>query len=232
MNVTEHQGSTLKYLAVEPDGYEPDRRYPMVVLMHGFGAGMADLAGLCPAIDREGYVYICPNAPIPIQIGPGMMGYAWTPPRDSGTPEDALRADEMLTGLVDEVTEIYNIEPGRIILGGFSQGGMMTYRNGLPSPDVFRGLAVLSSTVPDPDGLRARLPAGRQQPIFVAHGTADSMISIEDARESRRFLEAEGYTPDYREYAMGHEISQEVMADLVPWIRNALSPVRLEVRGT
>ena len=79
MRVSECQGETLRYLSVEPDGYSPRRRYPMVVLLHGYGAQMGDLAGLCPAIDPQGILYICPNAPIPFRIGPGTVGYAWTP---------------------------------------------------------------------------------------------------------------------------------------------------------
>ena len=226
MEAKEYQGKTLRYLAVEPDGYDPGGRYPMVILLHGFGAHMGDLAGLCPAIDPEGYVYICPNAPISVQTGFGMVGYAWTPPGGGGTPEDADRAEGMLATLIDEVMTQYPVEPGEVILGGFSQGGMMTYRNGLPRPDIFGGLVVLSSRIPDADVLRGRLPAARTQPIFVAHGTVDPMISVEDARESRLFLESEGYGPDYREYDMGHEINQDVLDDLVPWIRRVLSPAK------
>ena len=73
-------GNSLTYLIVEPDDYDPDHEYPVVVLLHGFGASMTDLAGLSTMIDRAGYLYFFPNAPIPIQIGPGMTGYAWTPP--------------------------------------------------------------------------------------------------------------------------------------------------------
>ena len=50
MEAKEHKGKTLKYLAIEPDGYDPNRRYPMIILLHGFGAHMGDLAGLTPAI--------------------------------------------------------------------------------------------------------------------------------------------------------------------------------------
>ena len=228
MEVTEHQGKALTYLTVLPDSYDPGRQYPLVVLLHGFGANMRDLAGLCPAIDRQRYVYICPNGPIPVQVGLGMLGYAWTPPGESGTPEDAQRAEEMLATLVDEVMERRRVEPEQVILGGFSQGGMMTYRLGLPNPGMFRGLAVLSSKVPDPEALRLRLPTTRTQAIFIAHGTGDTMISVEDARESRRFLEAEGYRPEYREYSMGHEINQEVLSDLVPWIHSVLSTIPSE----
>ena len=226
MEVIERQGSALKYLAVEPDEYDPEKRYPMVVLLHGFGASMGDLAGLCQAIDPQGYVYICPNAPIAMQVGFGAVGYAWTQPGESGTPDEAERAEQMISTLMDEVTTQYRVEAGQVILGGFSQGGMMTYRCGLTNPGMFRALVGLSARVSDPDSLRPRLPTDRSQPIFIAHGTADSMIAIEDARQARQFLEAEGYEPRYEEYSMGHEITQEVLDDLAPWIRSVLPPVR------
>ena len=101
----------------------------------------------------------------------------------------------------------------------------MTYRCGLRQPQLFAGLAVLSGTLPDPDQLKDRLPADRSQPIFVAHGTADTVLPIERGRSAREFLEAEGYRPQYREYDMGHEISPEVLADLVPWAAGVLPPL-------
>ena len=224
MEAKQRQGKTLKYLSIEPDGYDPNRRYPLVMLLHGFGASMADLAGLTPVIDTQGYVYVCPNAPIEVQIGPGSAGYAWTPPRESATPEDIERAEEMLAFHLEEVMSEYDVEPGQVILGGFSQGGMMTYRWGLTNPDMFQGLIVLSGSVPYPDTLRPRLPADRTQTIFIAHGVNDPLISIEDARVARSFVEAEGYAPEYREYPMGHEISQAVLDDLVPWIHRVIPP--------
>ena len=226
MELKEVQGKALKYLAIEPNGCDPDQRYPMVILLHGFGAGMRDLAGLCPSIGPEGYVYICPNAPISFQIGPGTVGYGWTPPRESATPEDAQRAEDMLVALFGEVMELYQVEPGRVVLGGFSQGGMMTFTCGLPDPETFRGLVVLSSRVQYAEELSGRLPLGRRQPIFIAHGTADPLISLEDARESRNFLESHGYKPDYREYSMAHEINQDVLRDFVPWIHDVLPPLK------
>ena len=222
MQVREHQGKSLKYLTVEPDGYDRSKSYPVVVLLHGFGAGMGDLAGLASAISPDQYLYVCPNGPLSVQIGPGMEGSAWTPPAQSGTPEDARRAEELLAVLFDEIVAEHGAEPGRIVLGGFSQGGMMTYRCGLPRPGLFAGLIALSARVADPEGLRARLPKDKGQPIFIAHGTEDSLISADDARESRRFLEAEGYAPEYREYTMGHEITQDVLSDLVPWVTGTL----------
>ena len=74
MKSEQRQGESFVYLLVTPDGYDPDETYPAVVLLHGYGANMSDLASLCPAIERERYIYVCPNAPIPVQIGPGKIG--------------------------------------------------------------------------------------------------------------------------------------------------------------
>lgn len=224
MQTKEIQGQSLLYLAVEPDNYDPDAEYPMVILLHGYGASMRDLAGLSPSIHSTGYVFIFPNAPIPMQIGYRTTGYAWTPPEDSGTEEDEVNSHEMLEILFDEVQELYNVAPGNILLGGFSQGGMMTYRCGLSRPDLFAGLLILSSRIPPDDEIIDNLPEDRNQPIFVAHGTSDMMISVNDARKSREFLESEGYSPEYHEYPMGHEISQTVIDDMVAWLTKVLPP--------
>lgn len=222
MQTREIQGQSLLYLAVEPDNYDPDAEYPVVILLHGYGASMSDLAGLSPSIHSTGYVFIYPNAPIPMQVALGVTGYAWTPPHDSGTEEDTINVQEMLEILFEEVQERYRVEPGNILLGGFSQGGMMTYRCGLSRPDLFAGLLILSSRIPSDESIADNLPEDRNQPIFVAHGTSDMMISVSDARKSRDFLESEGYTPEYHEYPMGHEISQAVIDDMVVWLAKVL----------
>ena len=226
MRAYERKGSTLTYLAIEPDDYDPNARYPVIALLHGFGAHMGDLAGLTPAIDTRGYVYICPNAPLQVQLGPGMVGYAWTQPGGAGGPDEAQAAETMLDALLEEVTDAYNVEPGNLLLGGFSQGCMMSYRVGLPAPDKFAGVLGLSGRVTDPDDLRQRLPDERDQPIFVAHGALDAVIRVDDARESVRFLQAEGYAPEYHEYQMGHEISQQAINDATEWIKRTLPPLK------
>ena len=92
MEARRYEGKSLQYMVIHPDNYDPEISYPMIMLLHGFGASMADLAGLSPTIDREGYVYACPNAPLSFEIGSGQVGYGWTPPRGQGTEEDAQKA--------------------------------------------------------------------------------------------------------------------------------------------
>ena len=219
-----HEGTGLKYITVVPDEYTPGSSYPLVIMLHGFGSNMQDLAGLAPAINATGYVYACPNAPISFQLGPGQTGYGWMTPRGGGTPEETANSEKLLGDFFDTVFQHFNVPPGQALLLGFSQGGGMTYRCGLGRADRFAGLAALSATLPDQDELAGRLPKERNQPIFVAHGRYDQMISEDTAHSAKSFLENNGYSPDFHIYDMGHEISGEELSDLVPWIAGVLPP--------
>ena len=225
MKGEQHQGKSLTYINILPDEYDPAVSYPLVIMLHGFGAQMLDLAGLAPEINPRGYVYACPNAPIPFDLGYGQRGYGWMAPRGQATPEEISHTEGLLSTFFDEVFAQFKTPPGQAILLGFSQGGGMTYRCGLSRPETFAGLVALSGSVRDPKELQDRLPADRSQPIFIAHGRADSMVSLESAQATRQFLEKMGYHPEYREYAMAHEISREVLADLVPWMAKVLPPL-------
>ena len=219
-----NEGSGLRYVTVVPDDYTPDSTYPLVVMLHGFGANMQDLAGLAPTINATGYVYACPNAPIPFELGPGQTGFGWMTPRGGGTAEETANSEKLLSDFFDAVFQRFNVSPGQALLLGFSQGGGMTYRCGLGRADRFAGLVALSATLPDQDELAARLPEERNQPIFIGHGRFDQMVSDDTAQSARSFLESNGYTPDFHIYDMAHEISGEELSDLVPWIAKVLPP--------
>lgn len=220
-----HQGKGLKYFTVTPDDYDPANRYPLIIMLHGFGANMQDLAGLAPEINRTGYIYAYPNAPIAFDLGLGQAGYGWTSPRGDSTPEEFETAETLLSEFFDEVFEQFQVATGQSILMGFSQGGGMTYRCGLCRADTFAGLVALSASLPDPKALEDRLPEERTQPIFIAHGLSDPLISADTARNAHKFLGQAGYNPEYHEYNMAHEISGEVIRDLVPWMANVLPPL-------
>ena len=221
------EGEALTYILVTPEGYDPGARYPLVVLLHGFGASMQDLVGLCPAIDATGYMYAFPNAPYAVDFGGGATGYSWSRGRPGApsAPSDGPPPEDLLAAFLDDVMERTGAAPGQVLLGGFSQGAGLALRFGLPRRDVFAGLVVLSGAFRPPDDVLRLLPPERTQPIFIAHGLFDPMIPIERGRATRAFLEAQGYAPTYREYEMAHEISEELIYDLAPWIRSVLPPL-------
>jgi phospholipase/carboxylesterase len=226
MKAVEGRSATLEYLTVFPDNYEAERPYPVVVCLHGRGADMRDLAGLAPAIDQTGYLYVCPNAPVTISIGPGYTGQAWYEPGGNPSPAAMEQALKALDGVVRETFDQHRVAPGQAILLGFSQGGAMTYRYGMLRPEMFAGLVILSGALRNPEALLPQLPEGRGQRVFIAHGTDDPVVPVDLSRNAVTFLEAQGYRPLYREYPMGHEITQEVLNDLIPWMHETLPPKR------
>ncbi|MDA1189144.1 MAG: alpha/beta fold hydrolase [Chloroflexi bacterium] len=223
MRYVEHDGEALKYITIEPNGYRDGESYPMVVFLHGFGSDMDDVARLTTRIDTNGYIYACPNAPISMSMN-GDIGYAWAPLGGDGSREAQDHAEVLLHEFYEEAFGEYSIAPGQAVLVGFSQGGMMALRTGLTAPETFRGVAMLSSKVPDPDDLRTLLPGNKSQSVFVAHGSADMVIPVIEAHRSVEFLTREGYDPVYKEYLMEHEVNPSVAHDLADWMHKVLPP--------
>ena len=115
-----NEGTGLQYVTVVPDQYTPDSSYPLVIMLHGFGANMQDLAGLAPAINATGYVYACPNAPISFQLGVGQTGFGWITPRGGGTAEETANSEKLLSDFFDTVFQQFNVSPGQALLLGLS----------------------------------------------------------------------------------------------------------------
>jgi phospholipase/carboxylesterase len=212
------QSKELSYIMICPDGYDPDISLPFVLVLHGFGANMQDLAGLCPMINDRDYIYFCPNAPLEFDLGMGSKGYGWHPPREMSQANDILQAESLLNNFIDELFDTYPLDATLNFMLGFSQGGGMTYRCGLDKPDKFKGLIALSASMPNPENLQDKMPQVKYQELFIAHGFQDQVVSINNAEETQLFLKNSEYSVEYNTYTMGHEIRPEVIADIKEWM--------------
>ena len=117
-----------------------------------------------------------------------------------------------------------DVEEGRVVIGGFSQGGMMALRHGLRHPDRFPGIVALSSRLPPQDRPGGAGDTARRQRVFIAHGTFDDVIHVQEGRSAHDALSRSGYPAEYHEYEMAHQIIPEVMADLSAWLADTLPP--------
>jgi phospholipase/carboxylesterase len=223
MNAEVIEGGLLDYVMVTPEGSDLTSAWPLVVMMHGFGANMYDLANLAPVIDPAGYVYAFPNAPYGLA---GMGGFSWSAERPGAVqpPGPERSVEERLEALTAELTDRTGAKAGGIVLGGFSQGAGLSLTHGLLRPETFAGLIVLSGFFRNADEVRPRLPESRSQAIFLVHGRQDQVVPIEQGRATRDFLEGAGYAPEYHEYSMGHAVMPDVIRDLVPWLHKVLPP--------
>jgi phospholipase/carboxylesterase len=218
----------LLYTAHVPPGEGP---HPTILALHGWGASAHDLLGLAPYLHGGCALVLCPQGPVVLQVGPGQLGYGWFP-LSAGAPPDpaAFAAGKLaIARFLDAACRRYPVDARKLVLLGFSQGGVMAYDLALREPERFAGLVALSSWLPAAlAATLARQEAHAALATFVSHGTHDPMISVERGRESRAALLGLGVPTTYREYAMGHEIRPETLRDLVEWLdARILRPVQL-----
>lgn len=216
----------LAHTIFEPRGQGP---HPTLLALHGWGASAIDLVGLAPYVGGGRFLALCPQGPLEIPIGPGAVGYGWFPPTLGGPPNEPaiLAASEQLRSFLAEAQAQYPIDPRKLVLVGFSQGGVMAYSLALREPQRFAAAAVLSSWLPKELADRfVAASADGYPPMLVQHGSRDELISVDRARGSIETLRHLRVPVTYREYDMGHEISPRSLAELSSWLEEkVLSPI-------
>jgi phospholipase/carboxylesterase len=212
--------SRTRGAANEPEGLQ--------VLFHGRGADENDLYPLLDLLDPERRLLgVTPRGPL--RLPPG--GAHWYAVQEIGYPDPATfsatyaRAGAWLDALQAET----GIPPGRTVLGGFSQGAVMTHALGLgqgrPRPAA---LVTLSGFVPTVPGFELDLEPPLP-PVAIGHGALDPVISVEWGRRARDLLDEAGADVLYHESPLlGHGIDPRFLESLVPWLYGVLDPARAE----
>lgn len=208
---------TLAYASWHPAAAGP---LPTVIALHGHGANGQDLLGLAPFLAGGRVLVLCPQAEF--AIGPGSYTWFDRAPDGQRSLEEVERVAAALRAFIDEVVPGCGGDPARLALLGFSQGGTLAYRLGIAEPRRFAGVAALSTYFPDDIAAAADHDAIDGVPLLIQHGTNDPTVAVERARASRDLLETMGAHPDYREYAMRHEIGRESLRDLSEWLTRVL----------
>ena len=208
----------LLYTAHVPPGEGP---FPTIIALHGWGASAHDLIGLAPILDAGRSLLLCPEGPVAFEAGPGVRGYGWFPLTGGGPPDPAefQAGVDTLSEWLEEALAQYPVDARKLVLLGFSQGGVMAYELALRDPERYAGLIALSSWLPP--HLVESIPqsaALADLPTLVIHGTQDPMIPVDRARESRDSLTKLGVAHTYREYEMGHEINSDALRELIRWL--------------
>ena len=203
-----------------------------VIWLHGLGADGHDFEPVVPELrlpPRLRVRFVFPHAPLrPVTINMGMRMRAWYDILQMGGGEEdeaGVRASQALLQALIEREKHRGVDPRRIVLAGFSQGGAIVLQTGLRHAERLAGILALSTYLPLAGKLAAeRSAANRDLPVFMAHGTHDPMIGIPRARESRAALETLGYPVQWKEYAMAHSVCGEEIDDIAAWLLRLLAP--------
>ena len=162
--------------------------------------------------------FVFPHAPVrPVTINGGMRMRAWYDIKsfDAKGRADAAGVQES-SGLVDELVlaeRARDIDAGRIVLAGFSQGGAIALHWALSAPRELAGVMALSAYLPLRTQDRSRAADGPPPfPVFMAHGTRTTSCRSRRAAVGRPVRESA--TVEWHEYPMGHAVCAEEIEDI------------------
>jgi phospholipase/carboxylesterase len=187
----------------------------LLVLFHGRGSDERDLFPLLDELDPQRRLLgVTPRGPLSLPPG----GAHWYAFQEVGYPDPATFRETYAS--VADWLDGFDFE--HVVLGGFSQGAVMTYALGLgegrPRPDALVALSGFMPTVPGFElSLEPPVP-----PVAIGHGTYDPVISVDFSRRARELLEAAGGEVLYREYPLPHAVDPAFLAELAPWLAEKL----------
>jgi phospholipase/carboxylesterase len=217
-------------LIVETGSNPPDS---CVIWLHGLGADGHDFEPIVPELGLSPDLnvrFVFPHAPmIPVTINQGFVMRAWY---DIAASDIAERQDEsgirssqaVLIELIEaQIAE--GIDSTRIVLAGFSQGGVIALQTGLRFNKPLAGIMALSTYLPLAETLAAeKSDENLTIPVFLAHGSADPVIAVDLAYSTRGHLEKQGYQPSWHEYdAMQHSVCAEEIEHMSQWFGTVLA---------
>jgi phospholipase/carboxylesterase len=215
---------------------------PLLVLMHGFGAPGDDLVPLHRQLDLPREVrFAFPEAPLDMaermgldyagarawwMIDPAILAAADRGERHDRTrtvPEGLAEARDQVMDALAELAELLGAAPSRTVLGGFSQGAMLTMDVALHAEQPFRALCLLSGTLIARPEWEPLAPKLRGVPVLQSHGREDAVLPFDGAVALAELLRAAGADHRWVEFRGGHAIPGPALSGIERLLREVAS---------
>lgn len=195
-----------------------------LVLLHGRGTSEHDLFPLLDALDPDArLVGVTPRAPFTMPPG-GQHWYGPVLRVGYPNPETFHESRSVLAGWLDGLPAELGFPEGQLVLGGFSQGAVMSYALGLgPGRPAPAGLIALSGFMPRVDGFELDLSGREGFPAALGHGSHDPVIGVEWGHEARDRLTEAGADVLWRESPMPHAVDPGFVGELQDWLARVVS---------
>jgi phospholipase/carboxylesterase len=200
----------------------------VVIWLHGLGADGHDFEPIVPQLHLPADLpvrFVFPHAPeMAVTAFGGQRARAWFDFNPGGGAD--------LPGLRKSVSQIYDliqdeIDNGmpaeRILLAGFSQGGVLALQTALYYPKQLAGILALSTFLVDSNDLGSdKSEVNTQIPILMCHGQQDMVLPIALGKSAFTTLDNAGYSIKWQEYPMGHEVCLEEIREISLWLQTVL----------
>ena len=191
----------------------------VAVLLHGRGSHRGDLQALRPHLP-DAWTLVTPQAPHPGHpwgYGPGWAWYRYVAEdrvEDGGLTWSLEALDRFLAGL----PAVVGFTPGRLVLGGFSQGGTTSMAYAFRNPGKVHATLNFSGFLADSPLLPTTALGPAATPVFWGHGTRDPNIPFRLAEKGRGILDRQGAPLTSRDYDIGHWIDPVELTDAVAFV--------------
>jgi len=212
---------------------------PLVLLLHGFGAPGDDLVSLADVVDvPAGTRFVFPEGPLSLSFGPTDARAWWLidmarmqADRMAGRvrdlsqdiPKGLAPARETMLAFIKEVERQFGADPRTTLLGGFSQGAMLSCDVMLRTALPYAGLIQLSGTLIATQEWIPLLQKRKGLPVFQSHGMQDEILPYEGAERLRNTLSHGGLAVEWHSFRGGHEIPRTVLRQLGPFITKVVT---------
>ncbi|MFZ9889014.1 MAG: alpha/beta hydrolase, partial [Myxococcota bacterium] len=201
----------------------------VVVLCHGYGAPADDLVGLAPEVLQrrpelaQHLRFVFPAAPLSLGLPFGgraggpidierlerAMQRGETRDMSNEVPQGIETARRAMQRLLEELLRMTGLTMDRVVLGGFSQGAMLSCDVALRLDDALAGLALFSGTLLMQDDWKQRAARRRGLPVLQTHGRHDPLLPFGLAEELSSLLDEAGLEVDFRPFDGPHTILSE-----------------------
>lgn len=197
-----------------------------VIWLHGLGADGYDFVDIVEQLDlpaHHGVRFVFPHAPEQeVTINAGMRMRAWYDIRSLDLMNDVDAAGIRVScyqvyALVKQQLDA-GIAADKMIIAGFSQGGLIALHAALSFEKALGGILALSTYCP----MYEQFYLHREIPIMMVHGTLDPVIPLGVAEHSKNALVQKGYAVEWHTYPMVHTVCLEEIADIGNWLRRTL----------
>ena len=201
------------------------------VFLHGLGDSGAGWREGFNSIKLDYVKYIFPNAPVQkVTINSYLKMPAWFDIKslDKSGPEDEIGILESSNNLKEIINEEIKsgINPERIIVGGFSQGGAVAAYTSLTSNMKFAGVLLLSSYLPLAGNFPDALKLDKNTPLLQCHGDSDFVVNIKIGRLTHERLKTLLHNVQFKLYkGLGHSTVPQEMEDVDAWVKGVIPQI-------
>ncbi len=179
----------VPYLLLTPRDYDPEKKYPLVLVFHGANkhSYASEVLGSWDLKEKYPAFILMPIAP---------FHRPWGLPKGDEFKNPRVTALDLAMDILTHVQKEYSIDPTRIYVTGASVGGFGTIAAIINYPDVFA--AAVSVCGGWATGDAGRIP--KDVPLRLYHGTADHSIPVRYSRNLAEALKDRGANVYYKEY--------------------------------